>query len=272
VGRTWRVIGADDLPVAAAIEADVPPFLAELTAAHRDRLAEAAPELQWLVEEDGLPVAVVRGVALRWDGRAEHAPAGGAGEAVRRAGEAGADTLAVLTVTVAFGARGRGVGSALLTDLVEGGAATAGLARTLLLLRTHAKRDYPLVPYPRYVSAVRADGAPFDPWLRAAWRAGLVPVLGVDRSLVARAPLAAWQRWLGLPVPGSGPYLVEGAIKPANLELERDEGRYREPHLWVAPRTHLQEAPSADRGWAAALAAVGVVPGDRAHREVRQRR
>jgi hypothetical protein len=265
----WRPIGTGDREVAAAIERDVPPFLAELTAAHRARVAEVAPAYQWLLCEGDLPVAVVRGVPLRWDGRPDAAPGAGAGEAVRRAGEVDADTLAVLDVTVAFGARGRGVGGAVLADLAT--QRPGGLARLLVLMRPHAKHEYPLLPFPRYVSSVREDGQPFDPWLRAAWRAGLVPVRGVDRSLVARAPLDAWRRWLGLPVPGSGPYLIDGAIKPAILELERGEGRYREPHLWVAPGDDLAGAVD-DGSWAESLAAIGVAAGDRRHREVRRSR
>jgi GNAT superfamily N-acetyltransferase len=262
---------AEDPSLASVIgdlERDVPPFLAELTRAHRQRVADIDPASCWLVHEDELPVATVRAVRLTWDGTASGAPAGGAGEAVRRAGERGADTLAVLDVTVAFGARGRGVGSAVLGEL-DDRRARAGLARTLVLLRPHAKGTYPLVPFARYASFVRDDGLPFDPWFRAAWRRGFVPVAAAEHSLTARAPLALWRRWLGVAVPGSGPYLVDGAIKPAILELERDEGRYREPHLWV---TGPEEGRPPDLQWAAALRRAGVVAGDRAHREVKRAR
>lgn len=256
---------ADAAEAMAAIERDVPPFLAELTRQHRERLASTAPAYSFLVLEGDLPVAVMRGVALAWDGSMAGAPAGGAGEALGRAGEPGADSLAVLDVTVAFGARGRGVGRAVLEGVEERGRA-AGLERVLVLLRPHAKARYPLVPFARYASFTRDDGAPFDPWFRSAWQAGFRPVRGVDRSLIARADLAAWRRWLEVELPGSGPYLVEGAIKPAILETERDEGRYREPHLWVTP------GRDPGVGWRDALAAAGVVAGDRHHREVRRRR
>jgi GNAT superfamily N-acetyltransferase len=253
-----------------AIERDLPPFLAELTRHQRDRLAEVDPACTWLVHDDDLPVASVRAVRLRWDGDPATAPGGGAGEVMARAGEPEADTLVVVDVTVAFGARGRGIGAAVLRGL-EQRAVEVGAPRLLVLLRPHAKAAYPLVPFGRYVSATVADGtgSPFDPWLRAAWDAGLVPARAVDRSLVARAELDVWQRWLGGPVPGSGPYLVEGAIKPAIVEVERGEGRYREPHLWAAPRRLLPDAPA---DWVAALAAIGVVAGDRSHREVRRER
>ncbi len=251
--------------IASAVERDVPPFLAELTRGHRDHLTVSAPELTFVVLRDELPVAVVRAVRLVWDGSSGGAPAAGAGEALARAGEAGADTLAVLDVVVAFGARRRGIGRQVLHEL-DDRRRELGLDRLLVLLRPHVKADYPLVPFARYAAFTRADGNPFDPWFRTAWQVGLRPVRGVDRSLVARAPLDAWRRWLGVELPGSGPYLVEGAIKPAILETERDEGRYREPHLWAAP------GRTAQAGWVDALAAAGVVAGDRHHREVRRRR
>ena len=263
----WVSLAADPAmaEVAAAIERDVPPFLAELTRGHRDQLTVRAPELSFVVLQEELPVAVVRGVRLTWDGSAEAAPAGGAGEALARADEPGADTYAVLDVLVAFGARRRGIGRRVLHEL-DDRRHELGLDRLLVLLRPHAKADYPLVPFARYAAFTRADGEPFDPWFRTAWQAGLRPVRGVDRSLVARAGLDAWRRWLGVELPGSGPYLVDGAIKPAILETERDEGRYREPHLWVTP------GRAGEVGWVDALAAAGVVAGDRHHREVRRRR
>lgn len=265
---TWTSLAAAPqlVEVAHSIEADLPPFLAELTAPHRRELDDAAPQLQWVVTEGELPVALVRAVALRWSGSRDDAPAGGVAEALGRGGEDGADTLAVLDVTVAYGARGRGIGATVLGQL-DPHRSDGGWDRLLVLLRPHAKATYPLVPFARYASFVDEGGAPFDPWFRAAWRAGLAPVVAVDRSLVARADLAAWQRWMGVRVPGSGPYLVDGAIKPAIVEVERDEGRYREPHLWAAPRASI--AGGAAPGWREALADAGVVAGDRTHREVR---
>jgi GNAT superfamily N-acetyltransferase len=268
---------ADDPGVRAVLgdlERDIAPFLAELTRAHRDHLAVGSPATSWVVAESDLPVAVVRAVTLAWDGTSAGAPASGAGEALDRAGEPEADTLAVLDVTVAYGARGRGLGPRILSEL-EQQRARLGLQRTLLLQRPHTKAAYPLVPFARYASFLRADGQPFDPWFRAAWRAGFVPVLGVDRSLNARADLASWTRWLGVEVPGSGPYLVDGAIKPAIVEVERDEGRYREPHLWVGAGGEVSVGAagdgSANPGWIAALARAGVTAGDRAHREPKRR-
>jgi GNAT superfamily N-acetyltransferase len=278
----WTTLASDPASAAriAGIVEGGPPFLAELTADHRARLHERWPTHQWL---GGVRAsesrAVVSAVAIRWDGTTAGAP-GGVGTLIGEADprDDGADTLAVVDLAVHPSVRGQGLGSRVLAELDEL-RATAGLERLLVLLRPHAKRHHPLVPFARYLSAVDAAGRPRDGWLAAAWEAGLHPVRGVDRSLVARAPVAAWERWYGRPFPTSGPYLIDGAIKPAIVELERDEGRYREPHLWVAPRTHLaqrtvvpDELRSPAEGWRRALAAAGVVAGSRRHREPRRPR
>jgi GNAT superfamily N-acetyltransferase len=264
----------------AGIESAGPPFLAELTASHRELLTRDWAGQQWLGAVDGShPVVAVRALAIRWDGTTADTPRGlGTLIGHRDPTATDADTLAVVDVTVHPAARGRRLGSQVLAALAALQTGT-GLERLLVLLRPHAKRHHPLVPFARYLAAVDDRGRPRDGWLAAAWEAGLHPACGVDRSLVARAPVAAWERWYGRVFPTSGPYLVDGAIKPAIVELERDEGRYREPHLWVAPRPHLAQRtvdPTRLRepveAWRRALAAAGVVGGSRRHREVRRRR
>jgi GNAT superfamily N-acetyltransferase len=265
-----------------SVEADGPPFLAELTAAHRRLLDDRWPAFQWVAASaDGEPLAVVRAVPIRWDGTTHDAPGAGLGRLLGEANETddgAADTLAVVDLTVHPTHRGGGIGPRVLADL-DARRAEAGSDRLLLLVRPHAKQHHPLVPFARYLTATDDVGRPRDGWLAAVWEAGFHPVRGVDRSLVARAPVAAWERWYGRSFPTSGPYLVPGAIKPAILELERDEGRYREPHLWVAPAAHLvqrtieaAELRRPDDAWRRALAAAGVVAGSRRHREVRRAR
>ena len=259
------------------VESQGPPFLVALTADHRGRLAAAQPQHQWARLRNGRLEAVVRAAGVAWDGTTAGAPAAGAGGVLHLHGPAAAaDALAVLDVTVAPGRRGHGVGAEVLgeLDLLR---ERAGLQRLLVLQRPHPKRHHPLVPFGRYVAATDGDGRPCDGWLAAAWGAGLHPVLAVDRSLVARAPVAAWEGWYGRSFPTSGPYLLPGAIKPAIIEHERDEGRYREPHLWMAPAGQLGQRTvdaaslRAPRdAWRRALAGAGLVPGSRRHREPRR--
>ncbi|MFA9430504.1 hypothetical protein [Egicoccus sp. AB-alg2] len=264
--------------VRAVESQQVPPFLAALTARHRDHLDRVATATQLVrLDQRSEVLAVVRAVPVTWDGTAAGAPAGGAGDGVDRATTAAeqgdADTLAVLDVTVAAAARGRGIGRGVLAELPRL-AARLELSRLLVLVRPHGKRHHPLVPFARYVAATDASGRPRDGWLAACWEQGLHPVRPVDRSLRARAPVRDWEGWYGRSFPTSGPYLVPGAIKPAVIELERDEGRYREPHLWMAPvaalaQRHVEPATlrRPQDAWRRSLAAAGLVVHGRRHRE-----
>ena len=276
-GDGWTRL-ADEPTLAGAlpsVETGGAAFLEQLTAEHRRHLTDMHPTHQWLRRRDGEVEAVVRALPLAWDGTTAGAPAAGAGGALRQA-DAGGDTLAVLDVVVAPERRGAGLGSAVLGEL-DGLRERSGCSRLLVLVRPHAKRRHPLVPFGRYVAATDEEGRPCDGWLAAAWAAGLHPVLAVDRSLVARAPVASWEAWYGRPFPTSGPYLLPGAIKPAIVEHERDEGRYREPHLWMAPVGQLDQRTVDGASlrepcdaWRRALASVGLVPGSRRHRQVRR--
>jgi GNAT superfamily N-acetyltransferase len=263
---------------AGQVEAGGPPFLRALTASHRELLDRRWATTQWLGEVGGDPIVMVRAVTLRWDGTFEDVPAGDLGTLLGAAAPVpDVDTLAVVDVTVHPAHRGSGVGREVLAHL-DDLRQRAGMHRLLLLVRPHAKQRHPLVPFARYLAAADQRGVPRDGWLAAVWEAGFHPARGVDRSLLARAPIAAWERWYGASFPTSGPYLVEGAIKPAIVELELDEGRYREPHLWVAPRPHLEDPVDPDRlrapedAWRRSLARAGVVAGSRRHREVRRPR
>lgn len=50
--------------------------------------------------------------------------------------------------------------------------------------------------------------------------------------------------------PESGRYVVPGALVPVELEVERDRGRYVEPHLWLRHRPSPLTPHVGRRRWA----------------------
>jgi hypothetical protein len=38
---------------------------------------------------------------------------------------------------------------------------------------------------------------------------------------------------MGMSFPESGPYVVPGALQPVQMDLERNEGRYEDPNVWM---------------------------------------
>ena len=48
-----------------------------------------------------------------------------------------------------------------------------------------------------------------------------------------RGSVQDWKNWTDLDFPQSGSYKIEGALKLVEIDLEKDEGVYIEPNVWV---------------------------------------
>jgi hypothetical protein len=62
--------------------------------------------------------------------------------------------------------------SRVLLQGMAGLAREAGLAHLIAPLRPNLKERYPMIPIERYAAWTRADGSPFDPWLRVHTQLG----------------------------------------------------------------------------------------------------
>ncbi len=45
--------------------------------------------------------------------------------------------------------------------------------------------------------------------------------------------VAEWEKWTNMRFPETGDYVVNGALNPVNIDVERDKGVYIEPNVWV---------------------------------------
>jgi hypothetical protein len=100
-------------------------------------------------------------------------------------------------------------------------------------VRPTLKESYPLTPMERYARWKRADGLPFDPWLRVHGRLGARFLRVAPRSMVIEGTISEWEEWTGMRFPESGAYVVQGALQPVVMDLEKDLGVYEEPNVWM---------------------------------------
>jgi GNAT superfamily N-acetyltransferase len=128
--------------------------------------------------------------------------------------------------------QGAGYSSSILRALAAR-TQTLGATHLFAPIRPSHKARYPLVRLGEYVSWQRPDGQPFDPWQRIHARLGATPVDVVDRWLTVSATPADWTRWTGQEFTMSGAYVLRGALVPVHIDLQRNVGRYVEPHLWM---------------------------------------
>ena len=130
-------------------------------------------------------------------------------------------------------------GAGLSVQTLQG---MAGLAAALRIpdlvapIRPTEKTLDPLASLDEYVTRVRADGLPVDPWQRVHARLGAVPVGIEDAWFTVTGTIDEWASWTGLHAPTTGPYLVPGALAPVLVDAEHGVGRYVEPHLWMRYR------------------------------------
>ncbi len=129
-------------------------------------------------------------------------------------------------------------------------AVEAGLKALIACVRPTEKARYPLLPIETYAAWRRADGLPFDPWLRVHARAGARIVRGSPRSMTIAGSVGEWQEWTGLTFPISGPYVVEGALSPVEIDLATDCGAYYDPNVWMVhdlSRWHIERSSNSAR-------------------------
>ncbi|MFD1157854.1 hypothetical protein [Roseovarius aestuarii] len=107
----------------------------------------------------------------------------------------------------------------------------------LLPVRPNGKHAYPLIPMDQYINWERADGQPFDNWLRIHKRLGGKTIKVCHQSMIIPGTIAEWESWTGQKFPGSGQYIVPFALNPIDIDVDQNTGRYVEPNVWVAHRT-----------------------------------
>ena len=130
---------------------------------------------------------------------------------------------------------GRGL-SAVATRQMLDLAKDHGLDGVVVPLRPSNKHEYPLIAMQDYVNWKNESGLPFDNWLRVHVRMG-GDIVGIcSKSMYIPGTVQEWEEWTGQTFPGSGKYLVPGALNPIVIDLQNDTGIYFEENIWIVHR------------------------------------
>lgn len=128
--------------------------------------------------------------------------------------------------------QGRGL-SSLMVRHMRGIGEAKGFQHLVAPVRPSQKSQFPLFSIDEYVTWKNDDGLPFDAWLRVHARAGARIIKPCHESMVVRGSRSEWEAWTGLKFPQSGSYHIPGALNPIEVVLEKDEGTYTEPNVWM---------------------------------------
>ena len=210
--------------------------------AHWRSIYMLAPDHQLaLLDPDGAAiVAIGNSIPIRWDGEPATLPDRGIDavledgvDCLRRGAEPNAASALMIVVDPAR--RGEGHSAVAIRSMARV-AGRRGLANLVAPVRPTLKERYPLIPIERYVGWRRADGTPFDPWIRVHEHVGGEIVGYATAAMSVTAPVADWERWTGMAFPESGAYVVPGALVPVEIDRDADRGEYREPACWMRHR------------------------------------
>src|SRR5438477_9605614 len=243
-----------DLPDRPELESVWPEYNrhGEVTNRFWSRLYDEFPEFQFVLYDDEADRALAEGhtIPCRWDGTAEGLPRGidGLLEDAFALREAAGDpnTLSALAIEIAPGARGGGL-SAKMIEAMAAIARTQGLRDLIAPLRPTWKERYPLIPIERYAGWTRADGLPFDPWIRAHVRLGAEILRPEPESLRIVGTVAEWEAWTELPLPESGDYVFPHGLAPLRVDCEADRCTYYEPNVWIRPSVASRRSSTGSR-------------------------
>lgn len=188
---------------------------------------------QVLVYDAAIERVVGRGrtIPFRWDGSLADLPAGIDAVGLRGVSEQAAPTaVSALAAEVESDQQGRGL-SRLIIQAMAQATRNAGLGPLVAPVRPSHKDRYPLIPIDAYARWRRADGLPFDPWMRVHARLGATIVRPEPRSMEITAPTADWEEWIKLDLPEPGEYVFPGGLAP--LTVAAGIGHYWEPNVWM---------------------------------------
>jgi GNAT superfamily N-acetyltransferase len=189
-----------------------------------------------LLGPSGELVAGCNAAPLWWDGTDAGLPEGWDAQFERTVadllGERVPNTLGALQIVVRPDRQGSGL-SALMLGAMRANARAHGLGALIACVRPTEKHRYALIPIESYAQWTRADGLPFDPWIRVHVRAGGRIVRASPHSMRMQGTVAEWAEWTGLSFPVSGQYLPPLAATPVEVDVAADVGRYFDPNVWV---------------------------------------
>ena len=100
-------------------------------------------------------------------------------------------------------------------------------------VRPSQKHQFPLIAMTDYITWKRGDGLLFDAWLRTHQRMGAQLVKVAPESMRITGTVQEWHAWTVMDFPGSGQFIVPGALAPVHIDHEADQGTYIEPNVWM---------------------------------------
>ena len=128
--------------------------------------------------------------------------------------------------------QGKGLSKTMIQAMRAIGQAK-GFRNLVAPVRPSEKSKYPLTSIDDYITWKNDEGLPFDAWIRVHVRLGAKIIKPCHEAMTVRGTRAEWEQWAQMKFPQSGLYNIPGALNPISMDIEKDEGIYVEPNVWL---------------------------------------
>jgi len=142
------------------------------------------------------------------------------------------NVFSALAAMVHSESRGKYMSSAILLEM-KSLAKNYNCQGLLAPVRPTRKADFPLIDMDEYIQWRRADGSLFDPWLRVHQNLGASGLAVAKSTMTVTGTIEEWAAWTGQEFPGSGHYIVDGALQPVAIDQDSNSGVYHDPNYWM---------------------------------------
>jgi GNAT superfamily N-acetyltransferase len=242
----YKIISPNDLPdyrhqAGLIAEASWPEFMLHdpIAEEHWHDLFDRFNDYQFalLDTKNDRMAAMANSLPFHWDHPVEELPEGGWDWVFLKAVEDHRNGIApniqsAIQINIHPDYQGMGL-SSMMVKTMQGIGKLKGFEHLVAPVRPSQKSQYPLISIDDYTRWENDDGLPFDAWLRVHVRAGARIIKPCHQAMTIRGTRADWEGWTGLKFPQSGNYYIPGALNLIEMNIEKDEGVYIEPNVWM---------------------------------------
>jgi GNAT superfamily N-acetyltransferase len=202
-------------------------------------LLDRFPEYQLALydAENNRAAAMGNSFPLRWEGSLEDLPEGGWDWSFLKAVNdhkkgVSPNFHCAIQIIIHPDYQGQGLSTPMI-QAVRALTGAKGHQALIIPIRPNEKSKYPLISLDDYMTWKTKEGLPLDAWLRVHVRAGGRIIKACHESKTIRGTRAQWEAWTGMKFPQSGEYVIPGALVPIQINVEKEEGVYIEPNVWI---------------------------------------
>lgn len=198
---------------------------------------EAFKELQLLLMDGDEILVVINTVPIHYKGALTDLPDEGWDWGIEKSvtdHKAGlkANILMGVQVVVNKKYQGKGLSSLAVKEMAKL-AKLYGFDNLVIPVRPSDKHKYPLIDMDDYIKWENDKSLPIDNWLRVHIKAGGEIIKTCHKAMYIPGTIKEWSEWTDIDFPGSGKYIIPGALNPITIDVEKDLGIYIEPNVWI---------------------------------------